>query len=247
VKLADSLKEVQQALRLRYEVFNMELHEGLSVSNDVGFDSDVFDTFCDHLIVIEKSSHAVVGTYRLLRSGKAEKHIGFYSEGEFDLKAIKLLKGNSLELGRSCVAKEHRSSTVINLLWSGISRYMELFDIARLFGCASLHTRDLEEISLVCEYLRKNFFSPEDCRIAPLPQCTLQLPTIDPETYAATKVFLHLPPLLKGYLRLGALVCGEPAYDKDFGTVDFFIVVEKSRITDRYRNHYLSPREKAAA
>ncbi|MFA6455628.1 MAG: GNAT family N-acyltransferase [Bacteroidota bacterium] len=247
LKLADSLKEIQKALRLRYEVFNLELHEGLSSSSDVGFDSDVFDTFCDHLIVIEKSTRAVVGTYRLLITAKAMKHIGFYSEGEFDLHSLKMLDGNSLELGRSCVAKAHRSSTVINLLWSGISRYVELFQVSRLFGCASLHTKDLQQVAMIAEYLRANHYSAEQFRIAPQPQCMLHLPAVNAETFAAFNAFHHLPPLLKGYLRLGAVVCGEPAYDKEFGTVDFFILVEKERITDRYRNHYLSPAESVAA
>jgi putative hemolysin len=247
VKLAESLGEIQKALRLRFEVFNLELHEGLSSSNDVGFDSDVFDTFCDHLIVIEKKTNAVVGTYRLLRNVRAEKHIGFYSEGEFDLKNLKSISGNSLEVGRSCVAKEHRSSTVINLLWSGISRYLELFEISRLFGCASLHTKDPQEIAMITEYIRRNFLSPEQYRVTPLPQCSMNLPVINEAEFASFRAFHNLPPLLKGYLRLGAVVCGEPAYDKDFGTVDFFILVEKDRITQRYRNHYIQPLETVAA
>ena len=247
VKLAESLREIQKALRLRFEVFNLELNEGLSSSTEVGFDSDVFDTFCDHLIVVENSTSTVVGTYRLLRNERAEKHIGFYSEGEFDVKKLKSLSGNSLEVGRSCVAKAHRSSTVINLLWSGISRYVELFDIDRLFGCVSLHTKDPKEISLITEYIRRNYFSPEQYRVTPLPQCTMNLPSVDEKTFSLVNVFHRLPPLLKGYLRLGAVVCSEPAYDKDFGTVDFFILVEKNRITERYRNHYIQSLETAAA
>jgi len=247
VKLAESLREIQQALRLRYEVFNLELNEGLSSSSEVGFDSDVFDTFCDHLIVIENCSNAVVGTYRLLRNERAEKHIGFYSEGEFDVRNLKTLSGNSLEVGRSCVAKAHRSSTVINLLWSGISRYLELFDIDRLFGCVSLHTKDQNEIALITEYIRRNYFSTEQYRVAPLPQCIMNLPSVDEKTFSLVKVFHRLPPLLKGYLRLGAVICGEPAYDKAFGTVDFLILVEKDRITERYRNHYIQQLETVAA
>ena len=109
VKIADSLQEIEAALKLRFKVFNLEMNEGLQSSFETGFDSDVYDTMCDHLIVKERSSGAVVGTYRLLPQTKASQHIGFYSENEFDLSVFKALPGEALELGRSCVAKEFRS------------------------------------------------------------------------------------------------------------------------------------------
>ena len=157
VSIASHLQEIESAFKLRFEVFNLEMQEGLESSYETEFDSDVYDTFCDHLVVKEKASGRVVGTYRLLRQEKAEKHIGFYSENEFDLTNIKLLSGQSLEVGRSCVGKEYRSAAVINLLWGGIARYMEIYKINRLFGCASLHTKYLLEVSLVTSFLTRNY------------------------------------------------------------------------------------------
>src|ERR1700690_1438420 len=117
VKIAEYLYEVESALKLRYKVFNLEMGEGLESSYETGFDSDVYDTFCDHLIVKNRQLDKVVGTYRLLRQEKAEKSFGFHSENEFDLTRIKRLRGQALELGRSCVDKEYRSLAVVNLLW----------------------------------------------------------------------------------------------------------------------------------
>ena len=247
VKIAETLSEIQQALQLRYEVFNLEMNEGLSSSHELGFDSDIYDTFCDHLLVIENASQNVVGTYRLLRQDKAEAHIGFYSEGEFDLSQFKLLSGNSLEVGRSCVAKEHRSSAVINLLWNGISAYLHIYKISRLFGCVSLHTKNMNEVAMITEYIRTNYFAPTLFRVQPLVHTQMQLPYCDPLAYQQFDSFRSMPPLMKGYFRLGAMVCGEPAYDKEFGTIDFFIVVERERITERYRTHYLERNTQTAA
>ena len=162
VKIADSLKEIEAALRLRFEVFNLELYEGLQSSYESGFDSDVYDTFCDHLIVKEISTGNIVGTYRLLPQEKAEKHIGFYSENEFDLLKFKNIPGQSLELGRSCVAKEFRSLAVINLLWAGISKYIEMHSITNLFGCASFHTSNTKEIAAAYAYLQLYHYAPEE-------------------------------------------------------------------------------------
>jgi len=238
VKIASSLEEIEAALRLRFEVFNLEMQEGLESSYETGFDSDVYDTFCDHLIVKENSSQRVVGTYRLLRQEKAEKNIGFYSECEFDLSNLKSLSGQSLEVGRSCVAQKYRSIAVINLLWSGIARYMDIFRTERLFGCASLHTKNIEDISLLSAFLTKNFSAPGTYRVYPRAQHAMALLSCHLNEEKKRFAFKLLPPLLKGYLRLGAMVCGGPALDKEFRTVDFLVVVENDRITERYKKHY---------
>ncbi len=240
VKIADSLHEIEDALRLRFEVFNLELHEGLQSSFESGFDSDVYDTFCDHLIVKEIATNKVVGTYRLLPQEKAEKHIGFYSENEFDLSKFKKLPGQSLELGRSCVAKEYRSLAVINLLWSGIAKYLEMHSIANLFGCASFHTNNVTEIAAAYAYFQLYHFAPEEYRVAPLDICSMSLLFQLLTSEDIEKAYRKFPPLMKGYLRLGAMICGEPAYDKEFGTTDFLIVVDTQKITEKYKNHYHS-------
>jgi len=240
VKIAETLQEIEAALRLRFEVFNLEMKEGLQSSFETGFDSDVYDTFCDHLIVKEIATGAVVGTYRLLPQNKAEHHIGFYSENEFDMTMFKSISGQSLELGRSCVAKAYRSLAVINLLWTGIARYLERREITHLFGCASFHTNNAKEMAAAFAYLKLYHSAPDKYQVTPLPQCTMNLPFQFLTSNEIEESYRKFPPLMKGYLRLGAMICGEPAYDKEFGTVDFLIILEKEQITNKYKDHYIS-------
>lgn len=239
IKIADSLQEIEAALRLRFEVFNLEMKEGLQSSFETGFDSDVYDTFCDHLIVKEKTSGRIVGTYRLLRQTKAEQHIGFYSENEFDLSSLKKNTGSSLELGRSCVAKEFRSIAVINLLWSGIARYIEMHGITHLFGCASLHSTDPRNIAPAYYFLINNHLAPKEFWVTPRVNCRIDVSSIHISESDQRASFSSLPPLMKGYLRLGAVICGEPAVDREFGTTDFLILVDTAKITKRYKEHYV--------
>ena len=238
VKIAEYLDEVESALKLRFKVFNLELNEGLESSYETGFDSDVYDTFCDHLIVKNRDTEKVVGTYRLLRQEKAEKSFGFYSENEFDLTHIKKLPGQSLELGRSCVAKEYRSLAVVNLLWTGIARYIEIHNISTMFGCASFHSTDEGEVSQAFAYLQKHHFAPEEYRVFPSRRCAMTVVHPQSGVNKEELIFQKFSPLLKGYLRLGAMVCGEPAHDRQFRTTDFFTLVETGRIADKYKNHY---------
>src|SRR5262249_62067011 len=138
-RTAADLTELDAAMRLRFEVFNLELQEGLVSSYDRGYDTDAYDAYCDHLIVKDLSSDEVVGTYRLLRGSQAKRHIGFYSENEFDLSNLKRLGGEMLELEHSCIAATHRSFRTLNLLWGAISEYAVENNLSHLFGCASLH------------------------------------------------------------------------------------------------------------
>ena len=238
VKIAEYLHEVESALKLRFEVFNLELHEGLESSYETGFDSDVYDTFCDHLIVKDRQLDKVVGTYRLLRQEKAEKSLGFYSENEFNLARVKNLPGQALELGRSCVAKEYRSLAVVNLLWAGIGRYIEIHNISTMFGCASFHSADAKQVSEAFAYLRTHNFAPEQYRVYPTQRCAMNLVHSQGSENNEKSVLKKFSPLLKGYLRLGGLVCGEPAFDRQFGTADFFTLVETEKITEKYKSHY---------
>ncbi len=165
VSLASSFAEIDAAMRLRFEVFNLELFEGLVSSYDKGYDSDAYDAYCDHLIVKDLALGQVVGTYRLLRGSVAQRNIGFYSENEFDLSNLKRLPGESLELSRSCVAGSHRSSSAINLLWSAITRYAAQLRVKYLFGCASLHCATTAEAQPIYSYLRGRHFAPGEYRI----------------------------------------------------------------------------------
>src|SRR5262249_819196 len=146
VKLASTLTELDAAMRLRFEVFNLELQEGLVSSYDRGYDTDAYDAYCDHLIVKDTISGEVVGTYRLLRGSQGERQMGFYSENEFELRDLKGLRGEMLELGRSCIAVTHRSFATLNLLWSAIANYAVERNLSYLFGCASLHVSEASEV-----------------------------------------------------------------------------------------------------
>jgi len=239
VKIASSFAEIDAAMRLRFEVFNLELQGGLASSYAKGYDSDAYDAYCDHLIVKDVLTGEVVGTYRLLRRSRAEQHIGFYSENEFDLTNLKKLPGESLELGRSCVARAHRSFAVINLLWGAIAKYAEQCDARYLFGCGSLHCSSPDEVQPIYAYLRAHHLAPEPYRVSPLSSCRLGLREEILTGGDSRRVLRQLSPLIKGYLRAGALVCGEPAYDVAFGTADVLVLLEAEKLSGRYQAHYL--------
>lgn len=240
VRLATTFAELEAALRLRFEIFNLELQEGLAASYERGFDRDAYDAWCDHLIVQDLASGAVVGAYRLLRGSVAARQLGFYSENEFDLHNLKRLPGEALELGRSCVAQSHRSFTTINLLWRAIAQYAEEYDIRYLFGCASLHCAAPAEVQPLYSYLQRHHAAPAAYRVWPKAECRLPLSEALPpfDERAARR---RIPPLLKGYLRAGAVVCGAPALDAAFGTADVLMLLETAQMTTRYQQHYLTP------
>lgn len=242
VRLAESFQELDEAMRLRFEVFNLELSEGLLSSWDRGFDSDPYDAWCDHLVVRDLELNRIVGTYRLLRQSVAEQQIGFYSENEFDLRLLRQSareKGYELlELGRSCIASTHRTFATINLLWGAIAQYSFRNQIDLLFGCGSLHVSEPAEVQPIYRYLRENHLAPEKYRAQPLPHCRMPIDdSIDP-TVDTRSIQRRLSPILRGYLRTGAMVCGEPALDREFGTADVLVLLEMSSLAGRYRQHY---------
>ena len=238
VRLATTFAEIDAAMRLRFEVFNLELDEGLSASYEKGFDSDAYDAWCDHLIVKDLRQGTVVGTYRLLRQTQAERGVGFYSENEFDLSNLKRLPGGFMELGRSCIARTHRSFAVINLLWNAITQYASQNRIQYLFGCGSLHTAQPEEVQPVYSYLRKRHFSPEIFRVHPIASCRMPVSDDAMNEMDERAVSRKLTPILKGYLRAGAMICGAPALDAAFGTADVFVLLEMRELASRYKQHY---------
>jgi putative hemolysin len=240
VRLAATFAEIDAAMRLRFEVFNLELQEGLRSSYDKGYDSDPYDAYCDHLIVKDLELDRVVGTYRLLRGRRAKNQIGFYSENEFDLSSLKNLPGELLELGRSCIAGTHRSFATINLLWSAIGRYAAEHKISFLFGCGSLHSAEVEEVQPIYYYLRAHHFAPEEYRVYPVASCRMEIDDAADETIDRRAVHRRLSPVMKGYLRAGAMICGAPAYDAEFGTADVLVLLERKRVTERYRQHYIA-------
>lgn len=235
-KIAQSDDEIEQALRLRFEVFNLEMNEGLKSSYLTGLDIDEYDAICDHLIVLDAETNLIVGTYRVLLSERAESSIGYYSETEFDLTAIRRLKANKLELGRSCVRKDYRGTAVLHTMWSAIAQYILKHNVQYLFGCASIHSTDGSIVGGIYNRLKDKYLSDDYLRVKPLKK----VPDFDAEAVINDEQYqLFMPILLKGYLRLGAQICGEPAFDEEFGVSDFFVMLDKNKILKRYKEHYL--------
>jgi putative hemolysin len=229
--VARDTEEVRAAQRLRYRVFAEEM--GATVHSALpGVETDAFDDFCDHLIVRDDSSGAVVGTYRMLPPERARAAGKLYSESEFDLTALNPLRPALVETGRSCVHPDHRSGAVVSLVWAGIARYMLLHGHNWLAGCASVPLADGGALAAkVWDTVSVKHFAPEEYRVRPyLPWNPEDVPRTSREP---------LPPLLKGYLRLGARVCGRPAHDPDFGVADFFVLLDVERVDQRYLRFFL--------
>ncbi|WP_281887198.1 GNAT family N-acetyltransferase [Paenibacillus sp. YYML68] len=239
VMLATTEDEVEQALRLRYQVF-VEEEKNMLLRSDRGLEQDAYDAYCDHLIVKDIESSEVVGTYRLLPGERALSNIGFYSETEFDLTGFVPYKERTLELGRSCIAPAYRGGKAIQLLWEGIAQYITERNYHYLIGCASVHLHSLDEVNLIYTLLHRKQVITDRFGIQPLETHRIDgLQVIETEL-TDKELFRKLPPLMKGYQWLGAEIGGDPAYDEVFRTVDFFIILEKDRVTRRYQKHFLT-------
>jgi putative hemolysin len=212
--LAADLDEVRAAQRLRFEVFNLELHEGLPEAFGTGLDADAFDEVCDHLMVRERATRAVVGTYRLQTGRSAAAHRGYYSAREFEFAPFEPVRGEVVELGRACVAAEHRNQTVLGLLWKGVARYAQAHGARYLVGCSSLTTQDEAAALATWRQLMPACHAEPRWRTVPCPgwRC---------DARGREAAALPVPRLLRAYLALGARLCGEPAIDREFSTVDF--------------------------
>ncbi|SFP29217.1 Putative hemolysin [Amycolatopsis arida] len=223
--------EVVAAQRLRHQVFAEEMGATLH-SPRPGLDADAFDEFCDHLVVRDDDSGAIVGTYRMLPPERAAAAGRLYADTEFDLTALAGLRPSLVETGRSCVHPDHRTGAVVGLVWAGIARYMLLSGHRYLAGCASVPLTDGGALAAgVWDTVRTKHFAPPDQRVAPLHPW-------DP-TNVVRQPRTALPPLLKGYLRLGAVVCGPPAHDPEFGVADFFVLLDLPTVDQRYLKFFL--------
>ncbi|MEV6741891.1 GNAT family N-acyltransferase [Streptomyces sp. NPDC051104] len=232
VSLARDEADVRAAQRLRHDVFAGEMGALLSTPQP-GLDIDAFDAYCDHLLVTDTVTGQVVGTYRLLPPERAAIAGRLYSESEFDLGPLAPIRSGLVEVGRSCVHPDHRDGTVIGLIWAGIARYMVDGGHEWLAGCCSLPLADGGALAAATwERVRAKYLAPEEYRVRPLLPWRPETPA--PEGHA------ELPPLLRGYLRLGAWVCGEPAHDPDFGVADLYVLLSMRRINARYLRHFLS-------
>jgi putative hemolysin len=229
--VANDNAEVLAAQRLRYQVFAEEMGAKLT-SEKPGLDVDYFDQFCDHLVVRDDNSGEIVGTYRMLPPDRAVRSGRLYSDSELDLSALARLRGSLVETGRSCVHADHRSGAVVSLVWAGIARYMLLSGHRYLAGCASVPLADGGSFAAgVWDVLRSKHYAPESERVTPL------RPWVPEGVERPSRPVL--PPLIKGYVRLGAQVCGPPAHDPDFGVADFFVLLDLQNIDERYLKFFL--------
>lgn len=236
VGLATSESEVQEAQALRYRVFAGELGARLDThSSRIGLDIDHYDGFCDHLIVRDRQSLAVVGTYRILPPHAARAAGSYYSESEFDLDSLANIRGSLVEVGRSCVHPDHRAGAVMTLLWSGLTEYMRGSGHRYLAGCASISLADGgRNAAGVYQALCDNHSSPDTWRV--VPRRPARLLERFPDVVASPPT--RIPPLIKGYMRVGAYICGEPAWDADFNTPDLFLLLPMTRMSARYTQHF---------
>jgi putative hemolysin len=214
VRLAEGPADLQAAQALRFEVFNVELDEGLAQSWDSGRDADAFDAVCDHLIVTDTGSDQVVGTYRLQTGTSAAAHLGYYCEREFDLSPFEAERGAMLELGRACIDRQHRNFAVLNLLWKGIGTYGRERGSRWMIGCSSLTGVDPAVGWAAYHRLARHH--------APAPWRTnVRAPFVCAGDAVASEHEPEIPRLLSAYLSLGAVICAPPALDREFRTIDF--------------------------
>ena len=223
LRFARTEEDLDAVLRLRFEVFNLELKEGLDASYETGRDMDPFDPICHHLTVVERSSGEVVGCYRMQTSEMAAQNLGFYSQTEFALDGFPAgVIDHSMEIGRACVAKAHRSTQVLFLLWKGLALYVAANRRRFLFGCSSLTSQDPTEGKAFMDHLVFHDHLHPIYQIQPQPGFECYPSNL--ENVAKRKV--RVPPLFRIYLRHGAKVCGPPAIDREFKTIDFLVLFD---------------------
>jgi len=229
--LARTEAEVQEAQRIRFKVFAEEM--GAKIPNaDHGLDIDRFDAFCDHLLVRDSENSKVVGTYRMLPPEQAVRAGGYYSETEFDMTRLANLRDRMVEVGRSCVHQDYRDGATITQLWSGLADYIGKNGHEYLIGCASISMSDGGHYAAsVYDKVHKLHGAPSEYRV--FPHYPLPLHALN------RNLEVTVPPLIKGYLRLGAYIAGQPAWDPDFNTADLFILLPVSRMNPKYAKHFM--------
>lgn len=250
VRLAETAAEIDAAQALRYRVFYEEM--GAQPTPEMaarGRDFDRFDEDCDHLLVIDHAQNAVVGTYRLIRRAAAARQGGFYSAAEYDLGAIPDYAGEILELGRSCTAASARSGPAAKLMWRGIAAYVFHYGIELMFGCASLVGTDPDQLALPLAYLHHFHRAPAALCARALPERYITMDRMPKSAIDPAQAQALLPPLIKGYLRLGGFVGDGAVIDRPFNTTDVAIVVKTDLVTDKYYRYYerRTSREAASA
>jgi putative hemolysin len=253
LRLAETAEDREAACRLRFKVFNIELGEGLSSSYRTGLDTDCFDEVCDHLLVEDKHetnpARRIVGTYRMQSGLTAERNFGYYSQREFSFAPYEPLRPGILELGRASIDREHRTPEVLTLLWRGIAQYATCMGLRYLIGCSSINSNVPVEGWQLYRRLHPYRVPPEfetlptadfACPIEP-GSGQPQSPPSHPDSPIAIAAQVSVPKLLKTYLAIGARIAGPPAWDREFGTIDFLTLLDLKLLSASARNRFLAP------
>ncbi|MDB6068362.1 MAG: putative hemolysin [Pedosphaera sp.] len=233
LRLAVTREDLRAAQLLRFMVFNLELHEGLEQSYSTCLDADRFDAICDHLLVEDTRTGEVIGTYRLQTGLKAAENLGYYSAQEFDFSPFESLRHEMVELGRACVHNRHRNLIVLSLLWKGIASYATSRGCRHLIGCSSLTSQE-PAVGIKAYHDMQRYWVREELRTNPLPSFACE--SFEAPTVESPKI----PKLLAAYLTLGAKICGPPALDREFKTIDFLTLLDLHSMPARMIARYLS-------
>jgi len=233
LRFAESDEDREAIFRLRFLVFNLELGEGLQSAYGTGHDIDEFDSICDHLIVEHRSNRQVVGTYRLQAGQVAARNLGYYGAREFDFLPYETIRDSLIELGRACIHRRHRSFEVLSLLWRGIARYALDRKARYLIGCSSLTLQCLQEGSDMYWRLQEFLVDPA-LRTNPWPRFSIPIDASPPQVCQ-----IDPPRLLRTYLSIGAQICGAPAIDREFGTIDFLTLLDLEKLGTNTRFRFL--------
>jgi len=232
-RLACNLDEVRAAQALRFQVFNLELNEGLEESYSIGLDEDPFDAVCDHLIVEHLPSAHIVGTYRLQTGHNAAGYLGYYCAQEFEFQIFEPLRAQMIELGRACVHPQHRNLVVLGMLWKGIADYARQHGGRYLFGCSSITSQDPAAGASAYAGLCRRHLAQPQWRTRPLAAYDCSLDRLPAEP-------VKVPKLLRAYLTLGARICGPPALDRQFKTIDFLTLLDLETMPLLARQKFMS-------
>jgi len=230
-RLARSQEEVRATQSLRFQVFNLELNEGLAASHVTGLDKDPFDEVCDHLLVEHLPTREIVGTYRLQTGDHAAVQRGFYCAQEFHFDVFESTRGEIIELGRACVHRQHRNLIVLGLLWKGIADYAKWRGGRYLVGCSSITTQDPAVGASAYADLCRRHLAPPRWRTKPLAEYDCSLSELAPDE-------VKIPKLLRAYLTLGATICGPPALDRNFKTIDFLTLLDLQTLNPLVRQKF---------
>ena len=231
IRLTRDANEVRAAQALRYQVFNVELNEGLEASRATGLDEDPFDAVCDHLLVEHLPTQQIVGTYRLQTGENAAANRGYYCEQEFDFSIFEPSRGKIIEVGRACVHQHHRNLVVLGMLWKGIADYATARGGGFVLGCSSITSQDPSVGASAYADMCRKHLAPMEWRTRPLAAYDCPLTHLTSET-------VKIPKLLRAYLTLGAKICGPPALDREFKTIDFLTLVDLEKMPPLARQRF---------